>query len=52
MCEVAAMRQSYLAIIMTCLIMLSGCGMNGPLYLPDKDHPQPTQPDPNEPTWF
>ena len=43
--------------IMLCLFMfstittLTGCGLDGPLYLPDKNHPE-KQPDPNKPSWF
>ena len=31
---------------------LSGCGLKGPLYVPDKNHPKQNAPDPNKPSWF
>ena len=37
--------------LLSTFTVLSGCGLDGPLYLPDKNHPE-KQPDPNKPSWF
>lgn len=36
------MRQLLFALIVA--MLLSACGANGPLYLPDKQYPQPQEP--------